>query len=108
MSKKYEGIIHRLTSDGEVVRLKDLEPGESICVETVEEHGRSYLYTVYRPPRRKNESPIRYYTRTGCVDDSYYHRWHGQYYCNPAHCRKRWKNKKERDAHLDMAYAILG
>lgn len=109
MSKKYEGIIHLLTSDGKVVKLKDLKAGESICIETVEEHGRSYLYTVYRPPRRKDESPIQYYKRTGgVVDDRYYHKHNGRYYCNPAHCRKSWSNKKTRDEHLNMAYAILG
>ena len=59
------------------------------------------------PPRRKNESPIQYYRRTGCVDNRYQHRHNGRYYCNPAHCSGTWKDKKKRDEHLDMAYAIL-
>jgi hypothetical protein len=91
------------------VRASDLKAGESIVVVTTEKTGgRSYLYTVYRPPRRKDESPIQYYKRTGCVDNRYYFRHQGRYYCNPAHCRQTWTNKKKRDEHLDMAYVILG
>ena len=90
------------------VKASELKAGESIVVVTTEGSGTSYLYTVYRPPRRKNESPIRYYKRTGCVDNRYYHRHQGRYYCNPAHCSGTWKSKKKRDEHLDMAYAILG
>ena len=90
------------------VKASELKAGESIVVVTTEGSGTSYLYTVYRPPRRKNESPIRYYKRTGCVDNRYYNRHQGRYYCNPAHCSGTWKSKKKRDEHRDMAYAILG
>lgn len=62
---------------------------------------------IERPKRRANESPIQYYLRTKCVDDNFTRRWHGWYYCNPAHCRNRWRSKKKRDEHLDAAYAIL-
>jgi len=85
------------------VKASELKAGESIVVV----NGNSSLYTVYRPPRRKNESPIQYYKRTGCVDNRYYFRHQGRYYCNPAHCRATWKSKRKRDEHLDMAYAIL-
>jgi hypothetical protein len=94
---------YRLGGDRRV-KASELKAGESIVVV----NGNSSLYTVYRPPRRKNESPIQYYKRTGCVDNRYYFRHQGRYYCNPAHCRQTWTNKKKRDEHLDMAYAILG
>ena len=81
-----------------------LKPGELICVVYKD----SRLYTVYRPPRRADESPVAYYRRTGVVDDNFTRRWHGWHYCNPAHCKSRWRAKAERDKHLDMAYAILG
>lgn len=80
-----------------------LKPGEMICVAK----DGSRLYTVYRPPRRHDESPVAYYRRTGVVDDNFTRRWHGWYYCNPAHCKSRWRSKAERDEHLDMAYAAL-
>jgi hypothetical protein len=57
--------------------------------------------------RRRAESPINYYRRTGVVDDRFQSRHAGLYYCNPAHCLRTWKSKKERDEHLDSAYAIL-
>lgn len=60
------------------------------------------------PKRLKDESPVEYYERTGCVDDRFTHKHKGFYYCNPAHCKSRWKNKKHRDSHLEMAYAALG
>jgi hypothetical protein len=107
MPKKYEGVIRRVTSNGEIVKLKDLKPGESITVTTVENGMKSVLYTVYRPSRRKDESPIQYYKRTGGVDDRYYFRHKGRYYCNPAHCKRSWTNKKLRDEHLDCAYGAL-
>ncbi len=59
------------------------------------------------PPRRRDESPIQYRKRTGWVDDRYWHKHKGFYYCNPAHCDGRWKDKKERDEHLERAYAAL-
>lgn len=69
--------------------------------------------TIIKPKRRRNESPVQYYNRTKrmgwpCVDDHFTDRWHGYYYCNPAHCKGRWKSKIQRDLHLDMAYAALG
>ena len=106
---KYEGIIYRLgdNRNEHPVKPSELKAGESIKVVRKEYGGESTLYTCYRPPRRKDESPIQYYKRTGCVDDRYQFRHKGLYYCNPAHCRKTWKNKKKRDEHLDMAYAML-
>jgi hypothetical protein len=98
---------YRLGGDRRV-KASELKAGESIVVVTTEGSNTSYLFTVYRPPRRKNESPIQYYKRTGCVDNRYYLRHRGHYYCNPAHCSGTWKDKKKRDEHLDMAYAILG
>jgi hypothetical protein len=99
---------YRLGGDRRVKK-SELKAGESIVVVHTDEDGNeSFLYTVHRPPRRKNESPIRYYKRTGCVDNRYYHRHNGLYYCNPAHCSGTWKSKRKRDEHLDMAYAILG
>ena len=90
------------------VKLSELKAGESIVVVKKEGNGTSYLYTVHRPPRRKDESPVQYYKRTGgTVDNRYYFRHKGRYYCNPAHCKRSWTNKKLRDEHLDMAYAIL-
>ena len=81
-----------------------LKPGEIICVVKVG----SRLYTVYRPPRHRNESPVAYYRRTkGVTDDHFTDKWRGWYYCNPAHCKSRWRSKAERNEHLDMAYAAL-
>lgn len=60
-----------------------------------------------KPKRRRDESPVDYYKRTQCVDDNFTARWRGRYYCNPAHCHQTWASKKERDNHLDGAYAIL-
>ena|SRR5271157_1695079 len=103
---KYKGTIYRL-GEKTPAKVSELKPGESITVIQKEAHGVSTLFTVYRPPRRKDESPIQYYKRTGCVDDRYYIKHDGRYYCNPAHCRKTWTDKKKRDEHLDMAYAAL-
>lgn len=111
VAKKYtEGTIYRLGDRREEhpVKVSELKPGESIKIVVPSKYGVSTLYTVYRAPRRKDESPIQYYKRTGCVDDRYQHVFKGRYYCNPAHCRKTWTSKKKRDEHLDMAYAILG
>ena len=104
---KYKGgTVYRIRDDKRPAKLSELRAGESIKV--VSDDGLTTLYTVYRPPRRKDESPIQYYKRTGCVDDRYQFRHNGRYYCNPAHCRKTWTDKKKCDEHLDMAYAILG
>jgi hypothetical protein len=65
------------------------------------------LSTVYRPPRRRGESPIDYYKRTGCVDDRFARKHRGWYYCNPAHCQSHWKDKTKRDEHLSRAYGAL-
>lgn len=108
---KYEGTIYRIGDRREEhpVKPSELKAGESIKVVSTEgRFGVTTTYTVYRPPRRKDESPIQYYKRTGCVDNRYQSRHAGRYYCNPAHCRKTWVDKKKRDEHLDMAYAILG
>lgn len=58
-------------------------------------------------PRGRDESPVQYYQRTGRVDDRYTHVHKGRYYCNPAHCKHSWTNKKARDEHLRGAYAAL-
>jgi len=105
---RYAGTIYRLGDDKHPVKPSELRAGESIKVVSTDKFGTSTLYTVYRPPRRKDESPIEYYRRTGCVDNRYYFKFEGRYYCNPAHCCKTWTSKKKRDEHLDMAYAILG
>jgi hypothetical protein len=51
--------------------------------------------------------PAEYLKKFGCVDDNFTRVTNGFYYCNPAHCNKRWRSKKERDAHLAMAYSLL-
>ena len=86
------------------------KPGETIIITKKDRRGRtiSTLFTVYRPPRRRGESPIDYYKRTKCVDDNYARRHKGRYYCNPAHCSHTWANKALRDEHLKVAYAALG
>jgi hypothetical protein len=70
--------------------------------------GRATLFTAYRPPRHRDETPIQYYKRTKCVDDHHFHVHKGWYYCNPAHCKRRWRNKTERDRHAVGAYGALG
>lgn len=80
-----------------------LKPGDTMVVKD----GKSTLFTVYRPPRPRAESPIQYYKRTKCVPDNYHHIHKGRYYCNPAHCSRSWRSKPERDKHLVGAYAAL-
>jgi len=105
VKRKIKRIVCRLGSN-EPVRLSELKPGESIKI--IEEERASTTFTVYRPPRKRTESPVQYYRRTkGVVDDCYAHIHKGRYYCNPAHCSRSWKNKETRDEHLDMAYALL-
>lgn len=67
----------------------------------------STTFPAYRPPRKRDETPIQYRKRTGCVDDRYLDRHQGWYYCNPVHCSRRWHDKAERDAHIKGAYACL-
>jgi hypothetical protein len=67
----------------------------------------STAFDCYRPPRPASMTPIEYVKKFGCVDDNFARKTNGRYYCNPAHCHRSWTNKKERDEHLDMAYAIL-
>jgi hypothetical protein len=81
---------------------------EQIAITYESESGQATRYTNWRPPRRRDENPIQYYKRTRCVDDNYLRRHQGWYYCNPAHCKRRWRNKAERDKHVDGAYGILG
>ena len=59
------------------------------------------------PKRRRAESPVQYYNRTGAVDDNFTQCWRGWYYCNPAHCKSRWRSKAKRDEHMGGAYAAL-
>jgi hypothetical protein len=102
MVKEYRGIVSRVGSDVPV-RLSDLKAGESIKVV----RGVITSFTIYRPPRYRDESPVQYYKRTGCVDHRYTNIHNGQYYCNPSHCGRSWRSKKTRDKHLEMAYAVL-
>lgn len=88
-------------------QMKTLEPGTNVAITRETEGGRATLYTVYRPPRRRDESPVAYYRRTKVVDDNFARKHNGWYYCNPAHCKHRWRNKANRDEHLKSAYAIL-
>jgi hypothetical protein len=90
------------------VPLSRLVPRAMTAYELVhdgEHHGT--LYDVHRPPRHRYESPLMYYRRTKTVDENYTRGWRGWYYCNPAHCKNRWRSKAERDEHLKMAYRIL-
>lgn len=84
-------------------QMHTLEPGTSIAITC----GPSTIYTVYRPPRRRGESPPQYFKRTRCCPDNFAHIHKGRFYCNPAHCSTSWKSRKTRDAHLNRAYAIL-
>lgn len=86
-----------------MAQMKRLPPGTSLAIT----RGPSTLYTCYRPPRRRDESPVEYYKRTKVVDDNFTHGHKGRYYCNPAHCHRSWASKAERDKHLDIAYGIL-
>ncbi len=82
---------------------------EEIAITYTTDHGsRSTLYTCWRPPRHRDEDPVQYFKRTGCVDDNYLRGHKGWYYCNPAHCSRRWRDKAERDEHVGIAYDILG
>ncbi len=90
-----------------LAQMKRLPPGTSLAITRDTPAGRSTLYTCWRPPRPRGESPVAYYKRTKVVDDRFTHCHKGRYYCNPAHCSRSWTNKKERDAHLKSAYAIL-
>lgn len=83
--------------------------GETMVVETWEgDRCISTLFTVYRPPRKRDETPIQYRKRTGCVDDRFSDVHKGWYYCNPAHCSLRWREREARDRHLARAYDVLG
>lgn len=86
-----------------MAQMKRLRPGTSTAIT----RGNATSYGCYRPPRRRDESPVAYYKRTKVVDDRCHHGHKGRYYCNPAHCSRSWTNKAERDAHLKIAYAIL-
>jgi hypothetical protein len=79
----------------------------SLSIEYVEDGRRCVSYTQWQPPRHRDENPIRYYRRTGCVDDRFHVRHKGWYYCNPAHCSRRFRSKVARDTHLEGAYAAL-
>jgi hypothetical protein len=89
-------------------QMRTLEPGTLIAITRLEPcSGRSTLYTVYRPLRRRDESPVQYHKRTGVVDDRFTYRHRGRYYCNPAHCSRSWVDRAERDVHLKAAYSVL-
>jgi hypothetical protein len=80
---------------------------EQIAITHMDHGSRSTLYTNWRPPRHRDENPIQYRKRTGCVDDGFMRRHRGWYYCNPAHCSHRWRDKAARDEHMGIAYDIL-
>lgn len=86
------------------VKRSELKAGETIQVIK----GDSVLFTVYAPPRKRDESPAAYWRRHGVVDDNFMRVHKGRYYCNPAHCRRSWLNKKTRDDHVSCAYGALG
>jgi hypothetical protein len=79
-----------------------------MCIQEETEPYISSLYDVYRPAKPLNITPVEYYKKYRCVPENYTRVCNGRYYCNPAHCSKSWKNKKDRDEHLDMAYSMLG
>lgn len=83
---------------------RKIQPGDS-CSSKVKD---GTTYGCYRPPRPRGMTPVQYYRRFKCVDDGFDKKSNGRYFCNPAHCKRSWKIKKERDAHLKMAYAALG
>jgi len=85
-------------------QMKKLKPGTSISIT----RGPSTTYTVYRPPRRRDESPVQYYRRTKCCPDDFQRGHKGRFYCNPAHCSRSWESKAARDKHLGIAHDILG
>ena len=87
--------------------LRKIETAQQIAVSYDGERGRGCIYCTWRPPRRRNESPVQYYKRTRCVDDNHLNKHRGFYYCNPAHCSHRWKDKDARDAHVRSAYCLL-
>lgn len=80
---------------------------ESIAITHTDHGSRSTLYTCWRPPRHRDENPIQYSKRTGCVDDNFMRRHKGWYYCNPAYSTRRFRSKAERDKLMGIAYAIL-
>lgn len=88
-------------------QMKKLKPGAMIAITRLMPAGRTTSYDVYRPPRRRDESPVAYYRRTKVVDDHFARKHKGWYYCNPTHCKHRWRKKVERDEHLKSAYGIL-
>jgi len=80
---------------------------ETLAIAHMDNGSRAVLYTSWRPPRHRDENPVQYRKRTGCVDDRCYMRHKGWYYCNPAHCSRRWRDKAERDKHAGIAHDIL-
>lgn len=87
----------------------ELKPADSIAITYTNAQGnRCTSYDCYRPPRPRDMDPVQYFRRFKCVPDDYTRRHAGRYYCNPAHCKRSWANKAERDAHLGVAHAILG
>jgi len=97
---------YRSLDDTKPVKKSELKSGDNIII--VSDNGRSTLFTCYRPPRKRTESPVQYYNKHGVVDDHYTRVHNGYYYCNPAHCNHRWTNKAKRDEHLSGAYRMLG
>lgn len=92
---------------GKNIPLSELKKSKVVVSCAMELEDGSTLFGCYRPPRRRDESPIQYYRRAKCVDDRYTHVHKGWYYCNPAHCSNRWRKKAERDEHLERAYGAL-
>jgi hypothetical protein len=99
-----------LTDKGWVDRTgKKLTIGDSICIKREYASGRmSSLFQIFRGKRPKNMSPVQFYKKYRVVPDDYTAVHNGRYYCNPAHCSLSWKTRKQRDEHLDGAYAMLG
>lgn len=89
-------------------RLRKKNVCQSIAITTEGDDGKSTLYTVYRPAKPRDMTPVAYHRKYRCVPERYTDKVNGRYYCNPAHCSKSWGSKEERDSHLAMAYRALG
>lgn len=109
MERKYRGCKIEALFDQprgwRAAKWSELECGQSIVVESKD--GCVHTHTCYRAPKPKNMSPLQYYKKYKVVPDRYEYVHNGRYYCNPAHCSQSWKNKKERDKHLNGAYSLL-
>lgn len=82
---------------------KSIKSGDT-CAKVTKD---STIFDVYRPKRPKSMTPTKYYEIHGCVDENFKEPVRNKFYCNPAHCKKSFKSKEERDKHLKQAYGAL-